>query len=298
MTDTSDIFATNMAIDAKMTEDSKNFRGYHWKWTVNCTDTDTMNTFATVGQILEDRIKIIPDIKYVFQMEQGDEKQRFHFQGYIGYKNAVWRNSVIELLTVNNRKPWLEKIKGKPDNYIAYCRKLETRVSNCVYNNIPDPDERLSQMDLFRQWHLTYKDWQAEIVSYYKSMEWMSSRTIWWIHDEDGGAGKSIFIRHLFCSIARKNMIVSSGNMNDTACAIANHIEETKGGPSIVAFSYPRACSTFAYSAMEQVKDGLFFSGKYVSQTLCFFPPFVIVFSNAVPDQSKLTPDRWIIKHI
>lgn len=298
MTDNLDIFATNMAIDAKMVEETKNFRACHWKWTLNMADSDDRQTFTTIGQILEDRIKILPDTNYVFQMEQGDEKQRFHYQGYIGFKNAHWRNSVMETLTVNNRKPWLEKIKGNPKNYIQYCRKLNTRVGNTIYTNIPDEDERLAQMDLFLQYHLIYKDWQMEIVSYYKSLDWMSSRTIWWIHDEEGGAGKSIFIRHLFCSIARKNMIVSSGNMNDTACAIANHIEETKGGPSIVCFSYPRAQGTYHYAAMEQVKDGLFFSGKYVSQTLCFFPPFVIVFSNGVPDQSKLTPDRWIIKHI
>lgn len=46
---------------------------------------------------------------------------------------------------------------------------------------------------------------------------------------------------------------------------------------------------------IEQIKNGIYFSGKYESQMKYDKPPHVVVFSNTMPDQSKLSADRWNI---
>jgi len=52
------------------------------------------------------------------------------------------------------------------------------------------------------------------------------------------------------------------------------------------------------YGAIEQVKNGLVFSGKYESSMLIFNPPHVVIFANDTPDESMYSNDRWHIHKI
>jgi len=66
--------------------------------------------------------------------------------------------------------------------------------------------------------------------------------------------------------------------------------------PQIVLFNFTRALEGHvSYTAIESVKDGLVFSGKYEGGTKIFKSPHVIVFSNWHPDVTQLTRDRWEI---
>ena len=50
-----------------------------------------------------------------------------------------------------------------------------------------------------------------------------------------------------------------------------------------------------SYSAIESLKDGLLFSGKYEGGVKLFPPPHVVIFANFLPDMTKLSIDRWDI---
>jgi len=64
-------------------------------------------------------------------------------------------------------------------------------------------------------------------------------------------------------------------------------------------FGYARSKENYiSYEALEEIKDGLFFSGKYESGMVCINPPHVVVLCNFAPDESKLSKDRWVIKNI
>jgi len=66
-----------------------------------------------------------------------------------------------------------------------------------------------------------------------------------------------------------------------------------------VIFDYSRSQSEyFNYMAMEALKNGEMFSGKYHSHQVIFSPAKVLVFANYPPDVSKLSQDRWDIYKI
>jgi hypothetical protein len=50
------------------------------------------------------------------------------------------------------------------------------------------------------------------------------------------------------------------------------------------------------YSLMESFRNGRIFSPKYKSISQTFKPCHVVVFVNFIPDHSKLSQDRWVVK--
>ena len=50
----------------------------------------------------------------------------------------------------------------------------------------------------------------------------------------------------------------------------------------------------FESYTQRQIKDGVFYNGRYKKEELIFKSPHVIVFANYRPDLTKLTADRWI----
>ena len=49
------------------------------------------------------------------------------------------------------------------------------------------------------------------------------------------------------------------------------------------------------YGALEQLKNGMIYSGKYEGGTCLFDNPHVIVFANEPPKIEKMSLDRWKI---
>lgn len=67
----------------------------------------------------------------------------------------------------------------------------------------------------------------------------------------------------------------------------------------MVIFDLERRQENFvSYSAMEQVKNGCFFSSKYESEIVVFNYVHVVVFANFAPDLQALSADRWNITNI
>lgn len=91
------------------------------------------------------------------------------------------------------------------------------------------------------------------------------------------------------------NAIYVNGKGTDIKAAIC----EMKEPPDIVIFGYPRSTEDYiSYGALEEIKDGIFFSGKYESRMKIFNPPHVYVFANFRPNEDEMSKDRWIIKNI
>ena len=69
-------------------------------------------------------------------------------------------------------------------------------------------------------------------------------------------------------------------------------------GQRIVLFDLsPSQEDRFNYEVLESIKNGLMFSSSYESRMKVFAIPHVIVFANWAPDESKLSADRWNVRH-
>lgn len=69
--------------------------------------------------------------------------------------------------------------------------------------------------------------------------------------------------------------------------------------PQVVMIDVARTnMERFNYQALEQIKNGIFFCGKYESKMVVMNIPHVVVFANEPPEQSSLSADRWEIQEI
>lgn len=199
-----------------------------------------------------------------------------HLQGFIEFKNGRTANGVQKLLPTAH---W-EWTKGSPEQNFTYCSK-----QNKVYSwgdwTPPEPIENpMDGVELF--------DWQNEIMELIKTKP--DRRTIHWYWEPTGNIGKTTFAKGLCLT---HNALFVSGKAGDIKCAIA----DMKIKPKIVIFGIPKDTSEFtSYAALEQVKDGLFFSTKYESGMCLYNCPHVIVFANIPPIEEGLSLDRWNVK--
>lgn len=134
-------------------------------------------------------------------------------------------------------------------------------------------------------------DWQKDILNIVKSEP--DDRTIHWCWEHQGNRGKTALCK-LLCS--RYGALCISGKSSDCKYAIIKYKELHRHYPHVVLFDIPRSNIDYInYEAIEKVKDGLFFVGKYESQQVIMNPPHIFIFANEYPTIDKLSADRWKI---
>lgn len=141
------------------------------------------------------------------------------------------------------------------------------------------------------------RPWQEEIIEIINSEP--DDRTIYWFWEPAGGVGKSAFTRYV-CIKREKEALVVGGKSADIKHGVAAFREKHGVYPRIIFIDIPRSYNKefLNFEAMENIKNGCFFSPKYESNMVLGNPPHMIVFSNEEPDISKLSYDRWKIKLI
>lgn len=215
--------------------------------------------------------------KAVWQIEEGDETHRVHVQ-------------ISLTLKVKNRLSWLKNHMMKAahcesirnhDAAFDYTQKSKTRIDGPFYwpeqveEGVPDPLEGLE-----------YYPWQQEIMDILDDK--LDPRKIYWYWEPVGNVGKSDFCLHL---ILTKNAVVYDGCKKD--------ILHAHNKAKIVIFDFDRDKEGMvSYSAMESLKKGFCFSGKYESGMKIYPKPYMIVFANWPPDTTRLSADRWVVKQI
>ncbi len=243
--------------------------------------------------------------EWVFQLEKGDKTGRLHWQGY------AYNTSAKTLQQWRAKLPagtWIQIMKARTRATAwEYCTKEETRVSVKDLKAMGFPMEMagphvhgitlkpknggvldpLADKELY--------PWQEELVGKLKGPP--STRTIIWVHEPEGGVGKSAFTKH---TVLWGGTLVVGGKAADAFHGVAEWLAPKKGGnPKAldrVIVDVPRCQKDYmSYQTLEKVKDGCFFSGKYEGGMAVFNTPHVVVFSNDMPDKSKMSADRWEI---
>ncbi|AXH77105.1 MAG: putative viral replication protein [Cressdnaviricota sp.] len=210
--------------------------------------------------------------RYIMQLEKGEDTGYLHLQLSISLK----KKARLTWLKNHFMKEAHCEIIRNQEKAFDYCMKEDTRVRGpWIY---PSPAQPIQDpMN-----NLEMKWWQRDILE--KIKEKPDARTIYWYWDPDGGTGKTTFSKHLW--------------LNHDVCFLQNakkaDMAYAYNGERIVVCNLPRTCEEFvSYDALESLKDGMIFSGKYESGAKVFDNPHVIVFANFEPDKYKLSLDRW-----
>lgn len=207
-----------------------------------------------------------------------------HLQGYLQFKNPRAFSSIKK---INHRIHW-SKAYGNKEANIKYCSKDNEYITNF-------PESKQSRI-LKKYENVIWKPWQQEIIDKLKNEA--DSRSIIWVYDEEGNKGKSFLCKYLY---NKYNCIIATGKANDifNQCAVWQSANEDKD-PELILVDVPRSNMEYlSYLSIEKLKDGLLYSGKYEGSVIQFVENVhIVIFSNELPKNGKMSKDRYIIYKI
>jgi len=234
------------------------------------------------------------NMSYIFQEETG-ENGTPHLQGVFKSSSSIKFSTLKKLFP---RIHW-EKTKNWKDA-VKYCSKEETRTGKIyksddikitVKRKIKDP---LEGKELY--------GYQEKVLNILKKEP--DERKVYWFWEENGGVGKSALVKHIYLKNTDR-MIIATGKGNDVRNQINYHIngnEKLKLEPKeldIAILDISRTVEDYvSYEVIEQIKNGLLYSGKYEGGMCAFNSPHVIIFANFEPKYDALSSDRWRVYNI
>lgn len=242
-----------------------------WFFTYNNPDL----TWSQLSQLLGDGRNLV---KLVGQKERGENGTE-HFQGVVQYRHQV---AFKTLKALDSAIHWegCHNLKAA----LRYVTKTDTRVDGpwSVGWDIPEPIRVIEPS--------TFVPWQAQMDALLQKP--VDDRIIYWVYEPEGGVGKTAYSKYL---AERRGALVLGGKSNDIKHGIASWLGSGKQLP-LVIFHFTRTVEDYvSYEAIEAVKDGIFFSGKYESGMVIFNPPHIMCVANFHPQTQKLSQDRWRI---
>lgn len=237
----------------------------------------------TLNNPVEDEVRhlrmtfAIKGAKWIMGNEVGEEGTP-HIQGYAVLKNGVR----LSTLKNWNGRMHIERAIGSTKQNIAYCSK-----DGDFESTFPlDLSQRLMKMYDGCEW----LPWQKEIIDIIESQR--EERTIHWFWEPNGNIGKSFLCKYVFL---KYNAILCGGKTADVFNQVLKWMEEHEGeSPQVVMCDVPRTHIEYvSYQALEALKNGLLYSGKYEGGACAFEPPHVVCLANEPPKFEKMSKDRW-----
>lgn len=262
----------DVILDQSGVNASKKARAYTLTWN-NYTEAD----YGTLEQLAKDSCS-----DWAFQREVGASGTP-HIQGALYFKSPRSWAAVKKLLPschIEVARNWQAAKQ--------YCMKSDTAVGKPNVKGKREVKDPLAGREL--------RPFQQEILDLLLTEP--DDRTIHWYWEPNGAIGKTTLAKHI--CLQHKDAIYVAGKAADMKCAIA---ELVKNGnpPRICIVDLTRTVEGFTgslYQGLEEIKNGIFFSGKYESGMVMYDCPHIICFANWEPDTEALSSDRWNVKKI
>ena len=253
------------------TKTSSESKCKRWCFTLNNYTNDELNnliTFLTTKKAL-----------FIIGKEIGEEEKTPHLQCYAEF-NSQMRFATLKK---HNDRLHIEKTKGNREQNLKYCDKDNDYISNFPIHKM-----------LLLYKNITWKTWQQSIINLIENTP--EERTINWVYDPIGNSGKSFLVKYLYL---KYDIMITNGKSNDVFNQLLQRDLDNKNTQNIV-IDVPRCVEDkyISYQAIEKLKDGLFYSGKYEGGIVCIPTPTLIIMSNHLPDIKKMSKDRWNIVQI
>ena len=221
-------------------------------------------------------------IGYMLGRETCPTTSKLHLQGWVEFPNK----SRPTALRLPKQIHWERMKKSAQVNY-AYCSKEDQNA--IVWGSAVKAEPFKMDIEL-----APWMDKLLAIIS-----EKPNSRSIYWIWEPKGKAGKTHFQK--WYELQNKgDVLVLSGKAGDMKNGIIKFKEVNGCVPRVVMCNVPRSTEErfISWQGMEEIKDMLFYSGKYEGGMINDKPPHFVMFANWLPDTSHMSGDRWHICRI
>lgn len=220
--------------------------------------------------------------KYVIGKEVGEEKKTPHLQCYFEQKNAIAFTTLKKLWP---RGHW-EKPKGSRKANIKYCSKENDFIQNFY------KDKKKILLDKYYK-DVKWKDWQQNVINIIEGEPDM--RKIHWFVDRKGNTGKSFLVKYISL---KYGCIIGDGKKNDVFNQIKT-ADDNDENMKIIIIDCPRTMLDYVnYGAIESIKNGMIYSGKYEGGQVHFEIPHVIIMANEEPNYNGWSEDRYDVRYV
>lgn len=226
--------------------------------------------------------------KYIWQYERGNSGTP-HIQGHIVFKNP----RTLKSLKTSLPRAHIEKVRNIKASE-EYCQKQQSKDGECFikgYDIIPTKslEERLLEIEYN---DVIWRDWQQDVINIIEAP--VDKRKVHWYWEATGNVGKSFLAKYL---CLKYDCIIATGKTGDIFNQLLNwrntHPDELQLPPILI--DNPRSeFGHINYSALEQLKNGFIYSGKYEGGKVFGLSPHVIVFANSNCDTTQLSRDRIV----
>lgn len=271
----------NSGSEEKTPETQKKIR--KWSFTLNnYTEKDWLNIKENLTNAR---------CKYIIGREIAPSTGTKHIQGFVAFENARTFLNVKKLL---GDACHIETTRSSFKINVLYCSKEGDYETNIVSDILQNDPISLTKKRLNEQYKNTvWKAWQFEILKIINNKP--DNRKIHWFWEPKGNTGKSFLTKYIALNYS---VIICSGKKNDIYNQVNTNYQ--KGVlPYIVIVDVPRTSFDYLnYTAIEELKNGLIYSGKYEGGVCIFDTPHVIVLANSEPEKEALSQDRWDIHKI
>lgn len=166
-----------------------------------------------------------------------------------------------------------------------YCSKSASRVMGPF--TYPDKHAGYQKCCSFK--FDTAEPWQRLVIDIIQTEP--DDRTIHWFWSEEGKKGKSLLCKFLYLNFGA----IVLGNKTNDALYLAKRYPQA----NCFLFDFPRTSLEYInYGLIENLKNGLFFSGKYESEMVCRPSPHIFCFANTPPKWKDMSLDRWKVYNV
>lgn len=206
-----------------------------------------------------------------------------HLQGWLCFKKAVRPMECVPFKEIH----W-EKARARKDSFQwDYCTK-----EGSLLLEFGMEDDKPLKLDCGPH---NFYPWQQSVMDIVEATP--HKRQIQWFWSRDGEMGKTELCKYL---VVHHGALIIGGKNSDQKNCISEYTKSMGHTPKVLIYSLTRSWNHHAswYSGLEDVKDMLFYSGKYEGGMVCGPNPHVIVFANTPPKQSMLSQDRWVVHEI
>lgn len=241
----------------------------YWCFTLN---NYTEEHISSISSIIKERCS-----KGGFGKEIAPTTGMHHLQGFISFHEKARPAGVFGIKEIH----WT-LCKGNLQQNVNYISKDGI----CFNHGLPKPIKIISEL----------YPWQQKIVDIVEAD--VDDRTVHWIYDKEGCKGKTALCKYL---TVKHKAICLGGKPADVRNGIVEYQKTHEGiTPPLILLNIPRSINSeyLSYEALENIKDMYFYSGKYEGGQVCGNAPHLFIFSNDLPDLSKMTSDRWKIHDI